>query len=134
MLKSTEAALELFPNQANVYYYNGLANLGKGNKKDAIGSFEQVALMAGKNNRLRLDAYILLGKTYVENNQFDAAKTVYLKAMPIGGENDAFILENLGDAYFKTNDVDNAVTYWQKAKVKGSKSSVLDKKIADRKI
>lgn len=133
LLKSTESALELFPNQANVYYYNGIANLGKGKKSDAIGSFEQVVLMAGKNNRLRLDAYTFLGKAYIESSQFDAAKTTYLKAMPFGGENDALILENLGDAYFKTNDIDNAVTYWQKAKVKGSKSSILDKKIADRK-
>ena len=134
LLKSTEAALELFPNQANVFYFNGLANLGKQKTSDAIISFEQAAMMSGKNNRLKLEALSSLGKANYSLKQYDAAKNNLVKTLTIGGENDATILDILGNAYFQTNDVENAVAAWQKSKIKGSKSPILDKKIADRKI
>ncbi len=133
LLESTNAALELFPNQANVFYYNALANMSKNKNTEAISSLEQTILMAGKNNHLRFEALHRLGKVYFSSEQFDSAKTNWLKALPIGGENDAVLLEELGDVYSKTNDAENAILYWQKAKIKGSKSSTLEKKIADRK-
>jgi tetratricopeptide (TPR) repeat protein len=134
LLKSTETALELFPNQANVFYFNGLANLEKQKVNDAISSLEQAKMMAGKNNRLKLDVLFLLGKSNYSAKKYDVAKENLLQTLNIGGENNAGILDLLGNAYFQTNDTENAVAAWQKAKIKGSKSPVLDKKIADRKI
>lgn len=134
LLKSTENALELFPNQANVFYFNGLANLEKQKINDAINSLEQATMMAGKNNRLRVDAFFLLGKANYSIKKYDIAKENLLKTLTIGGENNPILLDLLGNVYFQTNDVENAVAMWQKSKIKGSKSPILDKKIADRKI
>jgi tetratricopeptide (TPR) repeat protein len=134
LLMSTNTALELFPNQANVFYFNGLANLEKQKTSDAVNSLEQAAIMVGKNNRLKLEVFFLLGKANYSLKKYDITKENLTKTLSIGGENNAAILDLLGNAYFQTNDVENAVAAWQKAKIKGSKSPVLDKKIADRKI
>ncbi len=47
------------------------------------------------------------------------------KEKEISGE----VLEHYGDVLYMTDDKENAVIYWQKAKEKGSESKTLDKKI-----
>jgi tetratricopeptide (TPR) repeat protein len=133
LLKKTEAALEIFPNQANVYYYNGIANSGKGKYADAVSSFDQVALMSSKNARMLLSALYQSGKNNFANKNYDIAQQKLLKALPIGGEQDAAVLELLGDVYSKNNQLAEAINYWKQAKTKGSKSTTLDRKIAEQK-
>jgi len=45
---------------------------------------------------------------------------------------DADLMEHYGDVLFHLNDIEGAVSYWEKAKNKGSVSKWIDKKIADR--
>ena len=44
------------------------------------------------------------------------------------------VLEHYGDVLYQLNRIDEAVTYWQKAKSLGSTSKGLDKKISERKV
>jgi tetratricopeptide (TPR) repeat protein len=133
LAKSTETALDLFPNQANVFYFNGLANFNLQKYDYAISGFEQAVLMSGKNMRLKYDALYQLGNSNFKLKKYDIAKSHLLKTLPNGGENDARLLELLGDVYILSGDAENAVSTWQKAKIKGSKSTNLDKKIAEKK-
>ncbi len=133
LLKTTEAALDYFPNQGNVYYYQGLAQVGKQKYDDAIAAFEQTALMGGKNNSLKINALTNLAKVQLKQKKTDAAKATLLKAQPFGAENYSEWLEISGDAAAISADLDAALVFWQKAKEKGAKSSNLDKKISEKK-
>jgi len=47
---------------------------------------------------------------------------------------DAEILEHYGDVLYKLGDIEGAVKHWERAKLKGSVSILLDKKISDRRL
>ncbi len=134
LFKSSETAIDLFPNQSNAYYMHAVANSNKGIHNEAVTDLEQAVMMSGKNIRARLQALDLLGQEQALLNKLDAAKATYQKALASGGEAIASILEHYGDVLFQLNDTDNALMYWKKAKEKGAKSSNLDLKIENKKM
>jgi tetratricopeptide (TPR) repeat protein len=133
LLKNTETALDFFPNQASVYYYQGLAQYGKKMFTEAAAAFDQTIIMSGKNNRVKVNALTGLAKTQIKQNKIDAAKATLLKAQPLGAENSPEWLETSGDVSALSSDLQTAISFWQKAKEKGSKSFNLDKKINEKK-
>ncbi len=167
LLKTSEAAADLFPNQATAFYFNGVANDRKGKYNAAIISFEQAILMSAKKPPLKLDAMTGLAVVYTKSKNYvqadkifeeamklnaqsptvmiryanalvgrdgfaDKAKSLAAEAMKISQESIPSVLEGFGDYLFKSGQKDKAVQYWQKAKEKGLKSAVLDKKIAEK--
>ena len=167
LLKTSDAASDLFPNQAAAFYFNGIANERKGKYNAAIVSLEQAILMSAKKPPLKLDAMSELGVTYSKLKNYtqsdkifedalklnaqspvvmvryantligrdalaDKAKTLIADALRFTQEADPSVLEGYGDYLFKTGQKDKAVQYWQKAKEKGRKSAILDKKILDK--
>lgn len=167
LLKTSEAASDLFPNQATAFYFNGVANERKAKYNAAIISLEQAILMSAKKPPLKLDAMSELGVTYAKSKNYtqadkvfedamklnaqspmvmiryanalvgrdglgDKAKALAAEAMKISQEADPSVLESFGDYLFKSGQKDKAVPYWQKAKERGGKSAVLDKKIVEK--
>lgn len=203
LVKSTETAMDIFPNQAKVYYFNGIGNGELAQHKNAISSFQQAMVMSRKNQRLQADILKRLGTSYAalknynqsdksfekaleinpedylalnlyshelarRNTELDKARSMALKANELlpnqpafqdtygwvlyksksykeahewlgkalsnGGNDMPTILEHYGDILFQLDEVDQALQYWQQALDKGSKSSTLEKKIADRQL
>lgn len=66
--------------------------------------------------------------------KYDEAKIWMEKAFKSGGEDRAVLLEHYGDILYQLGMVDLAVENWKKAREKGSDSSLIGKKIADRKL
>jgi predicted negative regulator of RcsB-dependent stress response len=89
--------------------------------------------MSGKNNRLKVNALTGLAKTQLKQQKIDAAKATLAKAQPLGADASPMWLETSGDAAALSNDADSALSFWQKAKEKGAKSTILDKKITEKK-
>lgn len=83
LAKFSEEAMDLFPNQGNAYYYNGLANLEKGAHRDAIASLELVLMMASNNPVLLKNAYLALGETYKRLEKFDLSEDAFNRAKAI---------------------------------------------------
>ncbi len=201
-LKMSEDAMDIFPNQALLYYINGVANNRIGNYDDAIDMLEQAIMMSGRDNGMKLNVLNALGESHygnkdykTGNEQFEAAlaidgnaiivlnsysffladndnfsKAIELiekanklapnevsiqdtygviyykkgeyknatkwlnKALENGGNGNPSILEHYGNALFKLNKKEEAVTYWQKAKSLGGNSKNLDKKISEKKL
>lgn len=75
-----------------------------------------------------LDTY---GWIKFKQKEYKEAVDVLKKAATKSPE-DSDILEHLGDAYAQTGAKEEALKYWTKAKDFGSRSSTLDKKIADK--
>ncbi len=203
LLKMTEEALDLFPNQATIYFLNGVGHAMKSNHKESISSMEQALMMSRRDKSLRYRIYTELGAQYHYSKKYTKSIKAFESAMAINardaytlnnyayflseqgkdlekaqqlsssanqlkpnqpsyqdtygwilfkkaeyvkaerwikkalvssGENNADILEHYGDVLYKLDKTEEAVTYWQKAKEKGSKSSRLSKKITDRKL
>jgi Tfp pilus assembly protein PilF len=196
----TEDAMDIFPNQATVFYMNGVASSLKKKYKNAVDGLEQALMMAGRDKSLKVQIYTQLGiqYNYLKNNKksdeaFDMALSInprdvstlnaysyalcergsdlekarqmsnqlvtnngdyqntyglilfkledykaaerWLKqSLENGGKENATTLERYGDVLYKLDKVDEAVSYWQKAQSKGSQSSILNKKITDRKL
>ncbi len=66
--------------------------------------------------------------------EYKAAKEWVSKALDNGGDQAPAILDQYGDILYQLKDTEEAVSYWQKALEKGSKSPIIEKKIAERKI
>ena len=167
LLKTSEEASDLFPNQAMAFYFNGVANERKGKYDAAVASLEQAILMSAKKPPLKLDALTELGITYAKSKRYEQSDKVFEEALKLNAkspiamiryantlvgrdglaekaklladeslkiaqESDPSVLEGYGDYLYKSGAKDKAVPYWQKAKERGSKSAVLDKKIVEK--
>ncbi len=81
LVNSSAEAMEIFPNQSLIYYFNGLGYMNLQNYEEALNGLEQALLMVGKRNDLKLNILALLGKTYHELQDYDASTEAYDNAL-----------------------------------------------------
>ena len=93
VIKHAETALEVFPNQGVIYYFNGFAYLQKRSYDEAISSFEQARKLASKNPKLAGDANAMLGDAYNALKMYDKSNLAYEQALAID-PNNANVLNN----------------------------------------
>lgn len=98
---------------------------------------EKAAEMSKRSNELSpgnpsfLDTY---GWILYMQGKYAEALLWFEKAINSGGKENGTILEHYGDTFYKLGKVNEAVENWQKAKLTGDHSDLLDKKINDRKL
>ncbi len=83
LLTISNEAIDLFPNQAAAYYFNGVALDFKQKDQAAISSYQQALLMARKNPRLQFDLYARLGGLYHRINKHTLSDTNMDKALQL---------------------------------------------------
>ena len=200
--KNSADAMELFPNQAAPFYFNGVANMQLKQYDKAIQAFSDGVEFVYDNNPLLLQFYSNLGESYnaIKNYEksdkaFDNAlkvdpdnafilnnygyylslrKTMLEKAVKFSrrsnelspnnrsyidtygwilyqlkrykeaeewlsraakmGASNAVIMEHYGDVLYQLDKKEEALNYWKQAKLAGTASEWLDKKIADKKL
>ncbi len=76
-----------------------------------------------------IDTY---GFILFQQGEYQLAKSAYEEAFKLN-ESDKVIVEHMGDAFFKTANVEEAIIWWKKAKELHSTNKVLDKKIQEKK-
>ncbi|GAB3822697.1 hypothetical protein GCM10028895_27760 [Pontibacter rugosus] len=81
------------------------------------------------NNPTYLDTHAWV--LYRMGNYTEARK--YLE-QAVAISDDATVVEHYGDVLFKLGKQEEAVSQWQKAKLKGETSAFIDKKIKDKKL
>ena len=86
LLKTSETASDLFPNQAIAFYFNGIANEKKAHYDAAAASLEQVILMSAKKPPLKLDALVLLGVTYAKSKHYAQSDKVFEDALKLNNQ------------------------------------------------
>jgi tetratricopeptide (TPR) repeat protein len=64
LLRHSEQALELFPNQGVFWFFNGYGFLMKKDYEKAVQSLEQSKGLSGSNKQLLNDIHLLLGDSY----------------------------------------------------------------------
>ncbi len=93
VIKHTDEAIEVFPNQAIFWYQNGTAYYLKKNNTKAIESFEEAIRLSPENGELSQYIYAQLGDTYNKMGKYEQSDEAYenvLKANP----NNEYVLNN----------------------------------------
>lgn len=81
--KTSEEALDLFPNKAFVYYMNGIAQSELDHPKEALDILEQAKKMVGNNGRLLMDIQIRRGLVYNILKQNDKSNAAFEEALKL---------------------------------------------------
>jgi tetratricopeptide (TPR) repeat protein len=92
-------------------------------------SLSQQAMTGSPIHAQFIDTY---GFVLFQKGDYAKAKAEYEKAYAID-ENDKAIVEHMGDAFFKTGNVPEAIIWWEKAKKLNSSNKNLEKKILEKK-
>lgn len=87
LLKESNEALELFPTQAIVYLFNGIANMQLKNYDDAIAILNSGVAYAKKDKQLSSQFYSSLGDAYNFIKKHKESDAAYEKALEIDPEN-----------------------------------------------
>ncbi len=89
----SERALEMFPNQGMVHYFNGYAHLQKRNYDEAIFSLEQAKKLSSRNPKLGVEVNNMLGEAYNATKLYDKSDKAYEEALVLD-PNDNNVLNN----------------------------------------
>ena len=115
LAKVSEEAMDMFPNQSKVYYFNGIANNEIENHKTALQSYQQALMMSGKKPKLKLDLYRRIGETYFHLNKADKAEENFEKAIAMNPD-DINILNTYAYSLAEFGDVKKAKKIIEKSK------------------
>jgi tetratricopeptide (TPR) repeat protein len=89
----SEAGLELFPNQALMYYFNGYAHMRKHHWREASSSLEQAKRLSASNQALVAEINGMLGDIYNGTQEYAKSDMAYEQALAFNPNND-IILNN----------------------------------------
>ena len=87
VIRNAETALELYPNQGMIYYFNGFAQIRRHQYKDAIGSLEQAKRLSTSNASLVSEINALLGDSYNATKDYVKSDKAYDDALLFNPEN-----------------------------------------------
>lgn len=91
--KHTDKAVELFPNNAVFWFYNGRHALIKKDYKKAVTSLEQGKKFSSENQMMQLEITAMLGDSYYSLKDYKKSDGAYDAALKIDPKND-HILNN----------------------------------------
>jgi len=87
VLIHSERALELFPNQNSLYYFNGLANFQKKRYDEAVFSLEQGRKLSSSDLKLKIIFSALLGDAYNSLENHEKSDEAYESVLAIDPNN-----------------------------------------------
>ncbi|HKK80991.1 MAG TPA: tetratricopeptide repeat protein [Prolixibacteraceae bacterium] len=97
-----------------------------GSELEKAEKMSSMVVQANPKNATYLDthAWVLFQK-----GEYRLAKFYMDTAMENGGDESTEVVEHYGDIYYKLNDIENALRYWEKSLEMGNDSPVLKQKI-----
>ncbi len=93
LIAHSEAGLELFPNQALMYYFNGYGQMRKRHYREAAGSLEQAKRLSASNQALVAEINGMLGDIYNGTREYAKSDMAYEQALAFNPNND-LVLNN----------------------------------------
>jgi tetratricopeptide (TPR) repeat protein len=88
LIKHSEEALELFPNQAMVYYFNGFGYLRKKKFREGAYALEQAKKLSANNPAFVSDLNSMLGDAYQGSKEYAKSNAAYDEALVYNPNND----------------------------------------------
>lgn len=93
VIRHAEEALEIYPNQSMIHYFNGVAHLRRRHYPEAIASFEQARRLAASNAALSGEINSQLGEAYNATREYAKSDKAYEEALTFN-PNNAVVLNN----------------------------------------
>jgi tetratricopeptide (TPR) repeat protein len=93
LIAHSEAGLELFPNQALMYYFNGYGQMRKYHYREASQSLEQAKRLSASNQALVAEINGMLGDIYNGTHDYEKSDMAYEQALAFNPNND-LVLNN----------------------------------------
>ncbi len=93
LIKHSEDALELFPNQAMAWYFNGYGYLLKKKYREGIYALEQAKKLSASNPSFVSELNSMLGDAYQGSKEFAKSNAAYEEALAYNPNND-IVLNN----------------------------------------
>jgi len=93
LIKHSEEALELFPNQAMAYYFNGYGHLRKKHYREGTYALEQAKKLSGSNAAFVGEINSMLGDAYQGSKEYAKSNAAYDAALAFNPNND-IVLNN----------------------------------------
>jgi tetratricopeptide (TPR) repeat protein len=93
LIAHSEAGLELFPNQALMYYFNGYGQMRKHHYREAASSLEQAKRLSASNQALVAEINGMLGDIYNGTRDYEKSDMAYEQALAYNPNND-LVLNN----------------------------------------
>ena len=87
VIRHAEEALEIFPNQGMIHYFNGFARLRKRQYADAVASFEQAKRLSRSNPALTSEINSQLGEAYNATRDYTKSDKAYEEALTFDPDN-----------------------------------------------
>jgi tetratricopeptide (TPR) repeat protein len=91
VIKHADQALELFPNQGMIHYFNGYAQLRKRNYPEAIVSLEQAKRLSTSNPTIVVEINSMLGESYNGNKDYVKSDQAYDDALSLNPANSSVL-------------------------------------------
>lgn len=93
MIYDSEKAIELFPNQSLMYYFNGIAHNRLRNYDKAVKSLKKATLIGSDNSGLMSDLYSQLGDAYNAQKEHKKSDEAFDKSIEFD-PNNSMVLNN----------------------------------------
>jgi tetratricopeptide (TPR) repeat protein len=93
VIMHAEEALEVFPNQSNIYYFNGYAHLRKRDFRNATNLLEQAKRLSKNNEQQVAEINSMLGDAYQAMKEYEKSAKAYDEALAFNPMND-IVLNN----------------------------------------
>lgn len=109
--KDSEYAMDLYPNKAILYYWNGLANANLERGDDALDAFDQASMMAGNDGQLLFDIKLQEGLVYYDMKKFAESEQAFESALELNARDSralnayAYTLALRGDKLDKAEEM-----------------------------
>lgn len=91
VIKHSDQALELFPNQGMIHYFNGFAHLRKRQYSEAVFSLEQAKKLSSSNSKQISEINSLLGDAYNATKAYEKSDKAYDDALAFNPNNDVVL-------------------------------------------
>ena len=128
--KTSYDAMDLFPNQAENYFFNGIALNEKSNPDEAMEILNEGLLIAGNNISYKSNISAELGRSHFIKGNTTKANELIEISLELSQSQNPIALEVKGDILAGQGNTEDAKIYWEKAKEMGSTRNSLTKKIS----
>jgi tetratricopeptide (TPR) repeat protein len=93
VIDNSEKALEYYPNQSMLYYFNGMAHVRQKRYKAASASLEQGKKLAASNPGMTSELNAMLGEAYNGTREYEKSDKAFDEALAFNANN-AIVLNN----------------------------------------
>ncbi len=131
MVTQANQAIEIFPNQAYLYYAAGYAYYKKKRFDQALDMLNQALIMTGKNIHQRISVYNVLGMVYDELGQADKSVEAFETALSINPKSAETLSQYSLVLSRRIEQSEKAIAMAEKVLAEGNQSAIVHQWVAE---